>query len=292
MVLKQGSIIGVNEFLAVGDYIQSPSSLYYAIMQGDGNFCIYRGTGPEDEHGYLWSSKKTGSGGKFFAMMQDDGNFSIYEGTGPDDRRKNLWNSGKTDPVADYEIREINYELDKAEILSQGKTQLDQIEWANDDSESLDFNLSETYSVEEVSSWSDSLKAKVGVETNFKVGIPIFADGKVKVSVEVENMYTWSGSTKRTKSWTVNQPIKIRPRMKALIFIKTSMSTISVPYTLEGTLIFNSGDRWGGEIKGRYNGSNSHDITAEIRQIGIKDEKPVETITLPLKATSTYRAAS
>ena len=75
MSLKPGSILKVGEYLAAGDYLQSPNGSFYAAMQHDGNFCIYRGRGPDHPHKYLWGSQKLGSGGKFFALMQDDGNF-------------------------------------------------------------------------------------------------------------------------------------------------------------------------------------------------------------------------
>jgi hypothetical protein len=43
MPLKPGSIIKTNDFLAANDYIQSSNRLFYAVMQDDGNFCVYRG---------------------------------------------------------------------------------------------------------------------------------------------------------------------------------------------------------------------------------------------------------
>jgi len=44
MALKSGSIISVNEFLSADDYIESPNRLFYALMQDDWNFVVYRGT--------------------------------------------------------------------------------------------------------------------------------------------------------------------------------------------------------------------------------------------------------
>jgi len=56
MALKPGSIVRVGEFLGVNDYIQSPQSLFFAIQQSDGNFCVYHGSGPSDNHGGVWCS--------------------------------------------------------------------------------------------------------------------------------------------------------------------------------------------------------------------------------------------
>lgn len=51
---NKGSILTTGQFLAVNDYLASDNGLFYAIMQEDGNFCVYRGTGP--------SANKGGSG--------------------------------------------------------------------------------------------------------------------------------------------------------------------------------------------------------------------------------------
>ena len=40
---------------------KNPSSNYFLILQDDGNLCIYRGTGPTDNQGYIWCA---GSNGK------------------------------------------------------------------------------------------------------------------------------------------------------------------------------------------------------------------------------------
>src|SRR5208337_4253499 len=111
MALKPGSLIKVNEFLSANDYSQSPNLLFFAIMQADGNFCVHRGTGPSDRHGWVWGSQQLAPGGQFFAIMQDDGNFCVYKGTGPSDSHGWVWATGtmKTmDPNSStYKQREI-----------------------------------------------------------------------------------------------------------------------------------------------------------------------------------------
>ena len=41
-------------------YSLNPSSFYFLILQDDGNMCIYRGTGPNDNQGNIWCSKTNG----------------------------------------------------------------------------------------------------------------------------------------------------------------------------------------------------------------------------------------
>lgn len=66
--VTQGDQFGANQF------VRSANRAYYAIMQGDGNFVVYNGSGAA-----LWSSN---TGGVFGAVMkmQGDGNMVVYQG--------------------------------------------------------------------------------------------------------------------------------------------------------------------------------------------------------------------
>ena len=41
-------------------YSMDNTSIYYLILQDDGNMCIYRGSGPNDNQGLIWESKTNG----------------------------------------------------------------------------------------------------------------------------------------------------------------------------------------------------------------------------------------
>jgi hypothetical protein len=69
------------------------SGLYFATLQGDGNFCIYRGTGPGDNKGFVDCTSSASGAGQYFAIMQGDGNFAVYRGTGPGDNKGLVWDS-------------------------------------------------------------------------------------------------------------------------------------------------------------------------------------------------------
>jgi len=61
-------------------------------MQNDGNFCVYKGTGPNNNQGGVWCTmSQQSSGSNFFAIMQSDGNFCIYKGTGPNNNQGEIW---------------------------------------------------------------------------------------------------------------------------------------------------------------------------------------------------------
>lgn len=96
-----GSVLTTSQYLTPADYLSSPGALYFAIMQGDGNFCVYHGSGPTDNTGLQWDTGTTGSGGEFFAIMQADGNFVVYSGTGPTDNTGFVWSSLDTSQTQD-----------------------------------------------------------------------------------------------------------------------------------------------------------------------------------------------
>jgi hypothetical protein len=94
LVAAQGrSFIRENQFLADGQYLVSENKAFFAIQQSDGNFCVYKGSGPSDNKGGLWCHMAKGvpMQGKYFAIQQTDGNFCTYRGTGPSDNKGGLW---------------------------------------------------------------------------------------------------------------------------------------------------------------------------------------------------------
>jgi len=53
---NKGTSLTTGQYLSVDDYLVSDDGDYFAIMQNDGNFVLYRGSGPSDNHGSLWAS--------------------------------------------------------------------------------------------------------------------------------------------------------------------------------------------------------------------------------------------
>ena len=284
---NKGNFLITGQFLSVDDYLTSNNGVFFAIMQGDGNFCVYRGTGPADKRGSVWCcNRKAVPGGQFFAIMQDDGNFCVYKGTGPSDNRGGVWCTKTNDPVTNIEISNIEYDVGAAKILRSGPAELYNQTVRNRTTQPQTSSISGSATVSETSGWSDSLAVKVGVSTSFKTGIPFVAEGKVTVSVDVTNTYTWNGSTTKTKTWGFNTPVSVPPHTSIVALVSATVSTIAVPYTLTGTFVLKSGVRIPGSVKGLYTGSNSHDLTVTfIQQDAATSE--IRSSTLALKATGT-----
>src|SRR6478735_2159688 len=64
---------------------------YFAIMQSDGNFCVYRGE-PGRIEGGVWATMCTiPGGGRCFAVIDADGVFAVYRGTDQANIQGLLW---------------------------------------------------------------------------------------------------------------------------------------------------------------------------------------------------------
>jgi hypothetical protein len=84
------------QVLHQGDLYPSSNMEFYAVLQGDGDLVIHRGSTPSDDRGAIWSSA-TAAGyppqpGSYFMIMQDC-RLAIYRGTGPGDKHGLVWRS-------------------------------------------------------------------------------------------------------------------------------------------------------------------------------------------------------
>jgi len=75
----KSNYLSLMEPLGVNGTLVSNNKKYFAIMQSDGNLCVYEGT-PGNQGRYVWGSQKTGPGGQFFTVVQADGNLCTYYG--------------------------------------------------------------------------------------------------------------------------------------------------------------------------------------------------------------------
>ena len=89
---NKGTWLTTGQYLSVGDYLVSDNGQFFVVMQSDGNFVLYQGSGPSNNQGYIWSISHTSlPTGQYFAIMQNDGNFVVYHGTGPSDNQGAIW---------------------------------------------------------------------------------------------------------------------------------------------------------------------------------------------------------
>jgi hypothetical protein len=170
------------------------------------------------------------------------------------------------DPLVDItDITKIEYDLEAMSTLHFGPAELYRQVVTNNTDQPQTSSISGSESVTETSGWSDALGIKVGASTSFKTGIPFIAEGKVTLSTEVSNTFTWNGSTSRTKTWGFNTPVSVPAHKTIVCLVSVTLSTISVPYTLTGTGVLKSGAKLPITVQGTYIGTNSHDLTVNFK---------------------------
>lgn len=221
------------------DYLVSNNRCFYAIMQKDGNFVVYRGSGPGDTYGpALWASA-TAAGyslgdGDYSVYMRFDGNFVCFRGNNTSDivwasaslksyplqsgdyvalmqDDSNLvvynqsggapWATGGGDLVIGFEANDIQYYLDAAKTLETTPLEVDSEGASNDTAVEQKQSVKLKDAVTQTSSWSSSVVDKVSITstTSLQSSIPIVSVGTTLV-VSEERTVTNSWSGSSTKT--------------------------------------------------------------------------------------------
>jgi len=215
----------------------------------------------------LWNSPQfhVGKTDTIKAVVEDDGTFCLYglgEGR-PSSAAEVLWKSNVMDPVVEYDMSKITYDLKAAKILGSKPATVLTLEAKNTSDNEQTPMISGTYTLSRTSGWSNALAVKVGIKVSGKTGVPFVAEGAVELSSETQNTYTWNGSETETQSYTFSAPLKLKPHEHGKVILTATNTHISVPYSGTGELVFKSGRRCSRRVEGIYEGQNGHSVQAE-----------------------------
>lgn len=286
------------ERLFAGNFLKSKNGLFYALMQEDGNFVVYRGDlfktkPPGYEKTALWSvwpaSQAPGGGTGYHIFMQTDGNLCIYrqdphavpwccpktmDNRGTDGRFlelwdngrldiHNIWNSDNSDDYGEVEFDKIDYILDPApKITSLGEpgVSLSQIA-TNGTSTDQTATLSVTYNKSTTTGWKTSTTLKIGASAKVKAGIPFLAEGEVTTTTEFTQGFEWNKSETKSESITVSLPVKVPPGKSVVGKCTWKQSSLNIPFVAVGKIKFNGyPDLLPVTMEGVYDGVATHDI--------------------------------
>lgn len=104
-------VLNSGQNLLTGEYIAAGSLQYFFIMQGDGNVCLYQGSGPSEPHGGpIWASGSNGADGDYFLSLESNGNLVAYSGT-PGSSTGTVWSSGTPGDTGSYYLIVQNYQV-------------------------------------------------------------------------------------------------------------------------------------------------------------------------------------
>jgi hypothetical protein len=231
---------------------------HFAIMQVDGNFCIYFGTGSGDNQGSLWSAHTTPpDGSSFYAVIQDDGNSYINQGIDPNDCQGSIWRSGNTDPVVSIEdITNMQYDIAHAKVISTSSISLGKLTLHNTTPVSQVNSISQSFTYAETHGWSDTAGISVTVKSTLQFNVPIIFDGKVEVSVQGSYSYSRNQSTISSNTFTYTGSVNVQPNTIGVVNVSMQSAEIAVPFTANCVYTLRSGSKVPGILRGIYAGSS------------------------------------
>lgn len=302
----RGFYLKAGEHIDAGDWLSSPSGIFFAALQRDGNFCVYRGT-PNNNQGGLWCYSERGHGeGEYFAGLQTDGNFCVSRGSveapgdpvwcraeGPDQGTFTMilhddgnlciyregitapvWSTGHTDPVRAINLTELTYHTEAGTSDTVGPVEINRQVVINDSGTEQIRTVSFKKTIEDTIGWSHTSGLSEGASIEVSAALPLSISGKIGLSEQINETYAWNNTAKKETDWSFEEPIRVKPNSAVSAVILASVTTITVPYTLRGKFFFLSGREVPGHVKGVYTGNDTNDLTVQYIESPAADPVP------------------
>lgn len=280
--------------LHVGDYIYSPSRLYFGALEANGDFNIYQGESPDDlaknkvwstNSGRSWSGDSNligillrkgpfnqnlknlqifahdqhlisiwSSGGsgdlknEIVGLLGDDGKLSLQQ------NGNEVWNQGFSDPVVEYVVDTIEYDIPRAKVNADGPQGTLEQEMTNNGDNEQEMSMSKKTSTTLTSSWSNATGIKASVSGTVTSGVPGVASGSVTMSSEFSNTFTFGESKSKAVEIGFNFILKVPAKKTYKGTAEIQMAEFEVPYKVFGELRFKSGKKIKHKLSGTYYG--------------------------------------
>ncbi len=177
----------------------------------------------------------------------------------------NLTSCLNMDAIVQFDVNDIDYDLDHAQILNSQLDTLARETTRNDSSVTQSTSMQRSTSIADTHSWSNQLN--LTVKLSGEAGLPLVENGRVEV--DFSEQFTWGRSTTTTTTFTWNQPISVPPMSEVTGTIAVTESAIQVPYQLVGFYVYASGATTPVSLPGVYSGTNAHDLQAHITQTNL-----------------------
>ena len=286
------------QFLLEGDYMVASNGIFYAILQGDGNFVVYPGTGPDGRQGgALWYSGpharpagttfsldmqpdgnlvmytnpgnvgvwSSGTSGTNYALMQQNGEFVIYAGA-PGSGGPAVWRSNVSYTMTRMEVFGVSYDLARATLSDpQVAAYVEQV-YRNDSSIDQQQIFQWEVAYEEARSWSSSLGGSIGIAAEFKGGVPLVGpEGKVTISASVTFEETVGGESRKVETLTGTFPLTVPPFTHLEASTVVTVAAVTVPYTANAKYFFDNGVVLQATVNGVFAGSSKYRVETAAR---------------------------
>jgi hypothetical protein len=188
------------------------------------------------------------------ATLGDDGKLILQQ------NNQEVWSNGYSDPVVEYIVKTISYDIPSAKIKTDSLHGTLEQELDNTKSDSSQhMKMSKSTGTAVTSTWSNATGFSATVGGEVSSGVPCVAQAKVSFSASVSNTFTLGGSKATNVAITFEFDLTAPPRKKYKGIADINEAEFDVPYTVVGELHFRSGKKLvNHKLSGIYTGKNSY----------------------------------
>ncbi|KAG8090529.1 hypothetical protein GUJ93_ZPchr0011g26974 [Zizania palustris] len=162
------------------------------------------------------------------------------------------------EPVFRREIYNVKYNLSKARIHDKKYLTVDRAAGDNNGSTNSKIKLSFTYKETEIRTWDSTLSLMLGVETKIKAGVPLIADGSVKLKAEFTGSYGWGSSIEKSIERHCEYEADVPPHTKVTVCLVAEQASCDVPFSYkQRDLMYDGRTVIKTNHDGIYSGTNS-----------------------------------
>jgi hypothetical protein len=148
------------------------------------------------------------------------------------------------EPVLYAVITSVDYNTDPSETSItelQPEIALSTMVRNDSTSDTITQNLTYSYLVSDVGTWTTTIGASLATKISGKLEIPFLGKAGVEVTVTVDASHAWGGSKTITKTVTSSSAVAVPPMMMAVATILIKKSIIDIPFTYTKSIWYRSG---------------------------------------------------
>uniref|UniRef100_A0A7C9F1N6 Agglutinin domain-containing protein n=1 Tax=Opuntia streptacantha TaxID=393608 RepID=A0A7C9F1N6_OPUST len=174
--------------------------------------------------------------------------------------------------VLSREIDNVKYRLQDATIYDNSVVLMATSTTTNSTNQTTSHTFKFTYKDTTTTMWQASVSAGLSVEFTFKGGVPLLADGEIKISAEISSIYEWGKVIEDTKELESTEQISVPPMTEVTCKLLASTGKFGVPfsYTQHDILIDGTEVTYPERDDGVFSGGKTYDVHLELTEKPIK----------------------
>ncbi|XP_074333995.1 uncharacterized protein LOC141671614 [Apium graveolens] len=182
-----------------------------------------------------------------------------------------------TELVISRKVENVNFRLMDARIYGESIVLMDSSSNTNEGNATQEQTFYLSYKVKTSSTWSSKVSLKASIETSVSVGIPLIAEGTVKVGYEVAGEYMWGETNDVEEERSFTYKVMIPPKTKVTVRVMATHGTCDVPFSYTQRDVLYTGETVTTAMDdGVYTGVNSYSYYTEVKEESLIKDHNIE----------------